>query len=129
MNGSSRTLRICLAIGIARELAELREKTRWVLNSAKTKRGKVASIVVRRCPCSETESARTCASKLIGTGQSPNRIGRQNDGESSRFWVVSGRRRFHQLDRVAARRAHLCPWSAPVHAAQLDRETGGADSV
>src|SRR3954447_16497401 len=73
------TRRSCLATGIALELALLREKTRWVLNSARTKRGKVASSVVSRCPAGETESARTLASNPIGS----NTLALGEDGNKS----------------------------------------------
>ena len=50
---------------MAREEALFREKTRWVLNSASTMRGIVASKVVRRWPIGDTESARSLTEKLI----------------------------------------------------------------
>jgi hypothetical protein len=47
-NGWSSTRWMCFSVGMARELAELRESILCVFSSARMKRGKVSSNVVRR---------------------------------------------------------------------------------
>ncbi len=64
--GSSTTRRICLRAGMARELAELRLSILWVFSSARTKRAKVTSIVVRRTPGGLIESQITLAEVVVG---------------------------------------------------------------
>ncbi len=59
--GSVMTRSINLLVGIARELAELREKTRWVISSAWTNRGYSSSHVVKRQPFGAIESFKILA--------------------------------------------------------------------